>query len=187
MLRHSRIGFALLGAFAIGALVLGFAGGAKATSFNLGNISGPGSFSFGNSKDLGPFTDKVHFTIDPGVSLIFSADAVNHTWRHGGIYNMDGTLSDASGVILNGDGALVNPPFPYPDAIVSFQNIVLGPGHYFLSIFGNSESDVGVWNDYTGNIQFAATPLPAALLMMLTALGSFGFLGWRRKGKAATS
>ena len=184
MLRHSRFGLVLLGALAM-ALVLGFAGGAKATSFNLGNISGPGSFSFGNNKDLGPFTDKIHFTINAGVTLTFSATAVNHTWRHGGIYNMDGTLSDASGVILNGDAALVNPPFPYPDAVVSFQNIVLGPGHYFLSIFGTSESGVGVWNPYSGTIQF--TPLPASLLMMLTALGAFGFLGWRRNGKAAAS
>jgi hypothetical protein len=181
MTRHLRIGLVLIATF-----IIGFAGGAQATSFNLGNISGAGSFSFGNSKDLGPFTDKIHFTIDPGVSLIFSADAVNHTWRHGGIYNMDGTLSDASGVILNGDAALVNPPYPYPDAVVSFQNIVLGPGHYFLSIFGDSESDVGVWNDYGGTIQFTATPIPAALLMMLTALGGLGLFGWRRNGKAAT-
>lgn len=180
MLRHIKIASAFLLA-----LVFGFAGAAQATSFSLGHITGPGDFSFGNSKDLGPFTDKVHFTIDPGVTLIFSATAVNHTWRHGGIFDMDGTLSDASGVIQDADANLVNPPFPYPDRLVTFQDIVLGPGHYFLSIFGTSESDVGVWNDYSGTIQFSATPLPASLLLMLTALGAIGGLGWRRIGKAA--
>lgn len=182
MTRFHKIGLVLLAA-----LVIGFSASAQATSFSLGNISGPGTFSFGNDKDLGPFTDKVHFIIDPGVSLIFSADATNHTWRHGGIYNMDGTLSDASGVILDADADLVNPPFPYPDRVVTLQSILLGPGHYFLSIFGTSESEVGVWNAYSGTIQFAATPLPASLLLMLTALGGLGVLGWRRSEKAATT
>lgn len=168
-------------------LVFGFAGAAQATSFSLGNISGPGSYSFGNNKDLGPFTDNVHFIIDPGVSLIFSAVATNHTWRHGGIYDMDGTLSDASGVILDGDSALVNPPYPYPDSVVTLQSFVLGPGHYYLSIFGTSESDVGVWNDYFGTIQFAQTPLPASLLLMLTALGGFAVLALRRRETAVAS
>ena len=180
MSRHFKITFAFLLA-----LLFGLAGGAHATSFSLGNISGPGTFSFGNSKDLGPFTDNVHFIIDPGVSLIFSATATNHTWRHGGIYDMDGTLSDASGIILDGDSALVNPPFPYPDSVVTLQSIVLGPGHYYLSIFGTSESDVGVWNDYSGTIQFAQTPLPASLLFMLTALGAFGFLRMRKAACSA--
>src|SRR3954470_20518584 len=125
MTRFHKIGLVLLAA-----LVVGFSGGAQATSFSLGNISGPGTFSFGNDKDLGPFTDKVHFVIDPGVTLTFSADATNHTWRHGGIYDMDGTLSDDSGVILNADADLVNPPDPYPDRVVTFQSLVLGPGHY---------------------------------------------------------
>ena len=100
---------------------------------------------------------------------------------------MDGTLNDASGILLNGDAATVNPPFPYPNRTVTLQSIVLGPGSYYLSIFGTSESDVGVWNDYAGTIQFTATPLPTSLLMMLTALGGFGLLGWRRNNKAAAS
>ena len=181
MTRHSKIGLAFLVA-----LIVGFAGAAQATSFSLGNISGPGTFSFGNTKDPGPFTDKVHFVINPGVSLIFSAEATNGFWRHGSIFDMDGTLSDASGIILNGD-AVTNYPIssPYPERVVSFANTVLGPGHYYISIFGTAFSDVGGINSYTGNIQFAQTPLPASLLMMLTALGGFGLLGWRRIGKSA--
>lgn len=95
MTRLPKIGLALLTA-----LVVGFSSGAQATSFNLGNISGPGVFSVGNSKAPGPFTDLIFFTIDPGVTLNFGAFVFNAFGRHGAIGDMDGTLSDASGVIL---------------------------------------------------------------------------------------
>jgi hypothetical protein len=180
MSRHSKILLAVLFA-----LVFGLAGSAQATSFSLGNISGPGVFSTGNSKDYGPFTDKVHFTIDPGVTLIFKATAIAYGWRHGGIPDFDGTLSDASGIIQNGDASAVYFPNPYPNYMVTFPDIVLGPGHYFVSLFGNSWLDVNSHNDYTIKVTFASTPLPASLLLMLTALGGFGLLGWRRFGKSA--
>jgi len=175
MPRSRRLGFASLVAFILGFAALGFTGAAQATSFTLGPISGPGTYAFGNNKDLGPFTDKVFFTIVPGVSLIFSAEAVQSTWRHGGIYDMDGTLLDASGVIEDADAVLEN-FHPYPDRRVTWHSMVLGPGTYHLDIFGDSQSDVGVWNDYSGAVQFAATPLPGSLFLMLTALGGFGLL-----------
>ena len=168
------------------ALLFGFAGGAGATSFNLGNISGPGDFTISNNKAYGPFTDKIHFTIDPGVSLIVNIGVVNDFWRHGGIDDLDGTLSDDSGVILDGDGQTVFPiTSPYPSRLVTFAQTVLGPGHYYISLFGNSWLDVNSINQYSAHIQFAATPLPASLLLMLTALGGVGVLGWRRNRNAA--
>ena len=179
MLRHSKLAFALL-------LALVFcAGGAQATSFNLGNISGPGTFTTGNSKAFGPFTDKIHFTIDPGVTLILKASAINPSWRHGGITDFDGTLSDSSGIILNGVASTDFSTPPYPDYLVSFANIVLGPGHYYISLFGNSWLDVNSVNSYTAKLQFAQTPLPGALLFMLTALGAFGVIGRRKTAKTA--
>jgi hypothetical protein len=183
MTRHTKFGLAILVAF-----IFGFAGAAQATSFSLGNISGPGTHAFGNNKDPGPFTDRVHFVIDPGVTLTVKVDAKNEFWRHGGIDDMDGTLSGSSGVILNGDAITTFPlSSPYPIRLVTFADIVLGPGHYFVSIFGTANSDVGGINTYSGTIQFGATPLPASLLMMLTALGGFGLLGWRRIGKSAAA
>ena len=181
MTRHHKFGLALLLA-----LIFGFAGGAQATSFSLGSISGPGTYSFGNTKDPGPFTDRIHFTIDPGVTLTVSVDASNPFWRHGGIDDMDGTLNDASGVILDGDALTTFPiSSPYPIREIHFVDIVLGPGSYFVEIFGNAFSDVGGVNTYSGTISFTQTPLPASLLMMLTALGGFGLLGWRRHKRAA--
>jgi hypothetical protein len=179
-MRHSKTGLALLLA-----LVFGLAGSAQATSFTLGNISGRGSYTIYDSKDPGQFTDKIHFTIDPGVSLIFKASVINYTWRHGGIYDMDGTLSDASGVIRNADAETIYSSAPYPNRLVTFPATTLGPGHYFMSIFGNSFSDVLASNTYLAHIQFAATPLPASLLLMLTALGTIGGLGWHRLRKSA--
>ena len=180
MTRFHKIALVLLAA-----LVIGFSGGAQATSFSLGHITGPGTFSFGNDKDPGPFEDRVHFIIDPGVSFIVKVDAKNAFWRHGGIDDMDGTLNDASGVILNGDALTTFPlSSPYPIRVITFADIVLGPGHYFISIFGTPFSDVGGRNTYSGTVAFAATPLPASLLLMLTALGAFGALGWRRIGQS---
>src|SRR4051812_3194813 len=140
MTRGSKIGFALLVAF-----LAGFSGTAQATSFNLGNVSGPSVLSVGNGKDVGPFTDNYYFTINPGLSLVFSALVTDETWRHGGIYDMDGTLSDSSGIVQNGDATTSDFPPPYPVRSVNFMTTLLGPGVYKLSIFGNSESDVGVW------------------------------------------
>jgi len=180
-MRHIKIGLSLLVA-----LLVGFAGMAQATSFSLGNVSGPSVFNVENIKDTGPFLDKIHFIIDPGVTLVFSALVGNYATRHDGIYDLEGTLSDASGVILNGDAVVIN-PLPYPDREITFPATLLGPGHYYLSLFGHAYTDVARGSPYYATIQFAATPLPASLLMMLTALGGFGLLGWRRSGRAAAS
>lgn len=178
-MRHGTIGLALLLA-----AVFGFAGAAQATSFNLGNISGPGQFAFGNNKFVRPFTDKVHFTINPGVTLTFSAFVSTGFARRSHILDMDGTLSDDSGVILDGDAFTVMPE-GFPDRHVKFQNTVLGPGHYYLSIFGTATStNPGPMSRaYAGTITF--TPLPASLLFMLTALCGLGIFGRHRAKQTA--
>jgi len=181
MLRSRIFGSALF--FAI---VLGFSGAAQATSFSLGPISGPGSFSIGNTKDPGPFEDRVHFTIDPGVTLLVNAKAFNQSGRHDGIYDLDGTLNDSSSVLLEGDSqtlpGLGGQPYPYQ--LVTFASIVLGPGSYYFSIFGTEDSDVGISSDWAGTVTFSQTPLPPALILMLTALGGMGLFGRSRSRKS---
>jgi hypothetical protein len=181
MTRLKKIWPALLATF-----IIGYSGGAQATSFNLGSISGPGVFSVGYTKDPGPFTDLYFFTIDPGVSLDFSAFVFNAFGRHSAIGDMDGTLSDASGVILDAD-AIDNgdPMFPAPHRELTFPQTLLGPGNYKMAIFGTVFSDVGISADYSGTVTFAATPLPGALLLMLTALGGVGLLGRLRRRTSA--
>ena len=58
----------------------------------------------------------------------------------------------------------------------------LAAGTYFLRMFGviagNSEINSRL---VALNGSVAATPIPAALPLFATALGLFGYLGWRRK------
>ena len=174
MTRHRKIGFALLVAF-----IVGSAGTAQATSFNLGNVSGPSVLSGTNKKDVGPFTDNYYFTIDPGVSLLFSARILSNSFRYGGIYDLDGTLS-GSGINLDGEASLISPGL-YPTSQVTFLATLLGPGTYKLSLFGTSTLYLPSYNDYYATITLAApTPLPPALFLMLTALGALGWFGRRQ-------
>jgi hypothetical protein len=123
MPRQSRLGLALLAAS-----MLGFTGTAEATSFDLGSVSGPKQLSGMNNKLPGPFTDHFYFTIDPGVTLIFRAWFNAYSFRHWDIADMDGTLSDASGVILNGDAETRYDSGPYPRRLVTYNAHTLGPG-----------------------------------------------------------
>ena len=176
MPRFSKLSLALFAA-----LCFAFAGGARATSFNLGPVSGPFLFTAMNGKLAGPFVDNFHFSLNPGVTLIFTADFSQSSLReHWDIPDLDGTLSDVSGVILNGDASSIDEPYGYPTRLVTFRPLQLGPGHYVVSIFGHAISDVGATIVYAGTIRLAQTPIPASLLMLLTALGAFCWLGWLR-------
>ncbi|MDQ7246652.1 hypothetical protein [Dongia sedimenti] len=180
MTRFSKLGFALLMA-----LVSGFSGGAQAATIALGSYSGPSVIGVSQYRDS-PFVDDYQFTIGPGVTLQFSAffstGFSNRFW----ILDMGGTLSDSGGVILNGISETVLLP-PFPDRRVTFPVMTLGPGSYVLSILGTPTSAYsGITSFYSGSITLAAiTPLPGALLFLLTALGAFAWLGRLRQRLAA--
>jgi hypothetical protein len=176
--RRCRFALALVTAFIFG----GLSGSAAATSFSLGHIIGPGTFFVGNNKAPGPFEDRVHFIIDPGIHLVFNADIRSDFWRHGVIDPLNGNLTYHSAVLENADSVTIDDPAhsPYPYTLVTFGMIVLGPGHYVISMFGTAISDVGASNSWGGTVTFSQTPLPASLFFMLTALSTFGGLGLRR-------
>jgi hypothetical protein len=186
MQRSRAFGAAFLFSLVLAFATFGFAGVGQATSFSLGHITGPGSFFVGNNKDPGPFEDRVHFIIDPGVHLIFSAEIRSDFWRHGGIDPFNGNLSDLSVIIENADSVTIDDAVhsPYPYTLVTFGRIVLGPGHYVISMFGTAFSDVGAHNSWGGTVVFSQTPLPGAFLLMLTALGGMGVLGRFRGRKS---
>jgi hypothetical protein len=54
---------------------------------------------------------------------------------------------------------------------------------YFLTLLGFACSCGG----YLATLSLAATPIPAALVMLLTALGGLSVLGWKRNGSAANA
>jgi len=68
-------------------------------------------------------------------------------------------------------------PTPNADGIFTYAGLVTGTT-YLLAIIGYACSCGG----YQATLSLAATPIPAALVMFLTALGGLGFFGWKRNG-----
>jgi len=65
---------------------------------------------------------------------------------------------------------------------LSFSYALLEAGTYYLTITGDACHCSG----YNGSLAFAAnTPIPAALVMFLTAIGGLGLVGWKRSGSPA--
>jgi len=158
--------------------VTGFAGSARSASFDLGHVSGPATLPVGNSGLSGPFQDDYHFTIDPGASLIFGAPVSTGFATHFGILDMDMELDNSPGTVVEGDAFTVFIPGGIPSREVTFPPRLLGPGDYVLSVFGTATGAFpGLTASYHGNIQLAATPLPGAFLLMLTALAGLGAAG----------
>jgi hypothetical protein len=64
----------------------------------------------------------------------------------------------------------------------------LAAGTYYLRLFGVIAGNSDINSHLVGlSGTVAATPIPAALPLFGTALGLFGFLGWRRKSAAAAA
>lgn len=55
----------------------------------------------------------------------------------------------------------------------------------FMRIRGNGAAFALITPIIEGTLLPSAVPLPAALPLLMSALGFFGFLGWRRKRMAA--
>lgn len=185
MQRRCRFALALIATFTFG----GLSGSAAATSFSLGHITGPGVYTIENNKSPAPeaFEDRIHFIIDPGIHLVFSAEVHNQTDRHFGIHDLDGSLTYHSAVIEDGDSRETGSPtgFPYPYILVTFEEVVLLPGHYVITMFGHATSDIGHSSQWAGTVTFSPTPLPPALFLMLTALGAIGVIGRLRSRVSA--
>ena len=64
-------------------------------------------------------------------------------------------------------------------------------GNSIVAAIASSAEWVWSSNDLTGaaffSAQITATPIPAALPLLATALGGLGFAGWRRRKVAATA
>ena len=178
-----------LRSFAI-ALVLSLAAltaEAKASTVDLGNVSsGTGSLSlsgmtFGFPLPAG--TDAYSFTLTdtakvsgqftigpvPGISLnidlMSGATTLVHTTAMLGL-----TIPTMPPIVI------------FPDQ-VSLFSLDLTPGTYLLTFLGTS-------TNFSGTLAFgptsvAATPVPPALLLFVTALGGIGVIGWRRRARAA--
>jgi hypothetical protein len=73
----------------------------------------------------------------------------------------------------------------------SLNAVNLAAGTYYLRLFGVIAGNSAINSKLTGLsgtfTAVAATPIPAALPLFATALGLFGFMGWRRKATPAAA
>jgi hypothetical protein len=81
-----------------------------------------------------------------------------------------GNLYSATPISLGGGGFQV-----------TFANLAAGLT-YFLDFAGHVNAG---FSFYGGSAQLAATPIPAALLLFVSALGGLGFAGYRRRKLSA--
>lgn len=71
---------------------------------------------------------------------------------------------------------------------IDFDNLGLTSSALFLTIaldFGGASDEVGLDNVVFSQSVVSAVPIPAALPLFGTGLAALGFLGWRKKRKAA--
>jgi hypothetical protein len=199
----------------VAVLALANPGAASATEYtfsgavqNLGSLGNPGTLGFGDSGALGD-NDGDHFDYIFGFTLTDSAkidanvaaDGTDFSELHAVIYSADPSGQD---LFSNGDPGIVGGGTNTSLIdIGSFSNFLSGgssngnaagaglaslaSGSYFLRIFG---VPVGAVSHFVGQIaasSVAATPIPAALPLFLSAMGALGFVARRRKPATAVS
>jgi hypothetical protein len=196
-------------------LVLVIPQSASATSYsftgsvqNLGNLGNPGTLNFGDSGAVGD-NDSTHFDYIFSFTLTDTAkldgavvaDGTDFAEVHAVIYGADPSGQD---LFTNGDPGIVDGAgnTNLIDIGSSNSDLLAGgnsngnaagaglgslaSGSYYLRIFG---VPVGAISHFTGQITasavMAATPIPAALPLFLSAIGALGFAARRRKPAAA--
>ncbi len=108
----------------------------------------------------------------------FTKDGVNFTATNAGLFfNFDGSDGFISFSSFLGDGTFCMTSGVYLCGLGHRGNVdTIAP------LYTASFSDA-TWQERSGNYQFATVPVPAALPIFATGLGTLGALGWRRKRK----
>lgn len=201
----------LIGAALAAALALAVPGSAWATQYpftgvvlNLGNLGHPGTLNFGDSSATGP-NDGTHFdyifnftlTDTAKVDASVAADGTDFAELHAVIYDADPSGQD---LFTNGDPGIIGGAgntnlIDVGSGVSSFLTggsangnaagaglASLAGGSYYLRIFGVPVGPIG---HFTGQIVasavVAATPIPAALPLFLSAIGALGLAARRRR------
>jgi hypothetical protein len=186
---------------------------AQATQFNfigavqdLGSLNTPGTLNFGSSGASGNNNpnevDYIYsFNLNGPAKLTASAagSGTNFNELHAVLYSSDpssnplftngdpGIIGGASNTNLIDIGSLsdVVANSAAGGSSVSFTLASLASGSYFLRVFGAPAELVSFFNGTITAAPVGNVPLPAALPLMLTALGGLGLMARRRKANAA--
>lgn len=155
---------------------------ATAATFDLGALGPPGLVLFGNSfSNAQNFVDQYTFTLSGPATGFGGTLAIDTSFK----FNID-----LSSVTLSG-GGLASSIVDVTPSSFNFNN--LQAGNYILAIAGDVTASGINFNfgqvGYAGSLAsigtagggVAATPLPAAIWMMLFGLGGLGFMGYRKR------
>jgi len=160
-------------------LASGIATAAPAAVIDFGEVSAPTGFALGNAGLSGPFDDFYNFSIDPGISLLFTASLSTGFSNRFFILDMEADLSDGAGSVATGLATTNVIPPGFPSRDITFDPIVLAAGDYVLHVFGTATSSFpGPTSSYQGvlNLEAAPIPAPGGLALLATALAGFGLL-----------
>lgn len=173
--------FLLSATISIATVLIGLVTAADAAviaDFGVDPTSAAGAFS--NHPGLGAFNDEYTFSLDHQMSLTIVS--VTNVFARKSDF-----ITGFTGEVVSGTpsmpGSILIGPVAASACIVPLcqgfaGSAILGPGKYFLDIFGKAGRTAG----YGGNLAtFGVTPLPAALPLFLGGLGLLGFGTWRRK------
>jgi hypothetical protein len=147
---------------------------AAATTVDLHELSAGSSSSIGNSfsstTSLKSFSDEYLFTLQTAsdVTLSLVTGGTQILLNIVALSSDDGTTLQSYTPTVQTVGTAV---------IYSFAGLLTGK-QYFLDLGGKYN---GAFNQYGGQINVAATPIPPALLLFVTAIGGLGLVGYRRK------
>jgi hypothetical protein len=171
----------LVGLVALFTLTIGIAAHpAQATT--IGVLPVGGSYSNTISSSGPTFSRDYNFDLAPGTSgVTILATAFGQTSADFGVDLLQIALYDsASHLIASASGA----PLAFFDSF-SQSGVALSAGAYLFTVFGQVTpgKDAFVSISLAAN-QIAATPIPAAGLLLLTGLGALGAVGLRRRSKA---
>jgi hypothetical protein len=171
------------------------------TSYNTGSsLAVPGTYTYANTfsgatgstpvpgKTAGFYDDYI-FTISGA-----TADSLTSTINLGDTFAINGLqvalfnytagqTTPISGSPVTAGWSTAFNSGPTSGTIAVISDTVLAPGSYALEVQGTVAGTAG--GSYSGSLNLAPVPLPAALPLLLSGLGAIGFFGRRGRAKQA--
>jgi hypothetical protein len=168
----------LLGLFALVALAAGLAIH-PAQAVTVGTLPVGGSYSNTISSNGPTFTRDYNFDLGAGVhNVTVLATGIGQTSPHHGVDLLQLSLYDSSHNLIAFDSGT---PLVGFDSFAQ-SGIGLGAGAYLLTVFGQVTAGKSAFVSISlAANEIAATPIPAAGLLLLTGLGALGGFAARRR------